>query len=119
MGKLGDNLRRYRMQCGYTPRRLAELCEMERDTVKAIEAGDIVPEPETVETLAEAVRVRPERIYGLERLSDKGGIHTRLDKDKKTSTLYVEWGKDMELTDCVMYLSDNGIALTFKETEEE
>lgn len=117
MNTIGENLKRCRKECGYTPRKLAELCGLDVEYVKEIEAGNAVPFPETVKELANAVRVRPERLYGIAPLNENGGIITRTVKNGNEMTIYILYGKDYELTGT--YTDKNGIAAKFREREAE
>ena len=97
MNTIGENLKRCRKECGYTPRKLAELCGLDVECVKEIEAGNAVPFPETVKELADAVRVRPERIYGITPLEGAGGICTQMEKLDNKTTVYISCSEAYKL----------------------
>ena len=67
---IGENVKKYRRKCGYTPRRLAEMVDMDVSILKDIEAGQIIPDPEQVQELATAMREPAHRLYGLPELRE-------------------------------------------------
>ena len=117
MNTIGDNLKRCRRECGYTPRKLAELCGLAVEYVKEIEAGSAIPTPETVKELADAVRVRPEKLYGIAPVNDGGGIRTQMETDGTTTTVYVINGGDFELVS--VYTDTTDTVITFRKREAE
>ena len=117
MNTIGDNLKRCRRECGYTPRKLAELCGLAVEYVKEIEAGSAIPTPETVKELADAVRVRPEKIYGIAPVNDGGGIRTQMETDGTITTVYVINGGNFELVS--VYTDTTDTVITFRKREAE
>jgi transcriptional regulator with XRE-family HTH domain len=62
---LGDRLRRYRRQLGWTQAQLAERAAVNKSTVSAIERGTERPLHRTARALADALGLSVERLLGL------------------------------------------------------
>lgn len=65
-GAIGDRVRRYRRERGWTQGQLAQRASLTRGTVSAIERGLERPLEKTSKALAEALGVSFERLIGLE-----------------------------------------------------
>ena len=59
---IGENVKKYRRKCGYTPRRLADLAEIDLIIYRGIESGDVIPEPETMQKLADYLNMTPQNL---------------------------------------------------------
>jgi len=117
---IGENLRNFRRQCGYTPRRLAELCDLDVEVVKSIEAGKVIPDPELVISLAEAVRVAPEKIYSLTPIAKKTGVSMSQQIHGDTRSVEVTWDTDrFELYQSGMILGDGYAVLMLRDKQKE
>lgn len=54
---VGEKIRYYRQQAGMTQRQLAELCEISEPAIRNYELGNRVPDYETLQVIADALRV--------------------------------------------------------------
>jgi transcriptional regulator with XRE-family HTH domain len=70
---VGEKIRYYRQQAGMTQRRLAELCEISEPAIRNYELGNRVPDYDTLQVIADALRVGYYAIADIN-LSDINGI---------------------------------------------
>ena len=116
MSETGKNIARRRKELGYTPKQLAEMCDMDRNLVNYIESGKITPTIRHVESIAEALRIRPERLLGWRR--DGGPFITWWEEGGGERILHVEWEKPYKLIANESYPTDGAVRLIFEEVEE-
>lgn len=70
---VGEKIRYYRQQAGMTQRQLAELCKISEPAIRNYELGNRVPDYETLQVIADALRVGYYAIADIN-LSDINGV---------------------------------------------
>jgi transcriptional regulator with XRE-family HTH domain len=70
---VGEKIRYYRQQAGMTQRQLAELCEISEPAIRNYELGNRVPDYDTLQVIADALRVGYYAIADIN-LSDINGV---------------------------------------------
>ena len=115
MREVGKNIRRYRMELGMTPKRLAAMCELEVSTIQYIENGKLTPTLEMIEKIASALRQRPERLTGWKR--EGGPIISWWEQTEEGTVLHVEWEKPFRLASNESYPMDGAVRLVFEEMD--
>ena len=113
---IGTNLKKYRMKCGYTPRRLAEMVDIGKDILLLIESGKKIPTPELVEVLAAAVRQPAHRIYGLPEIRTPAQTIAKIIEDEEGEEVTVLFGGKRELD--VIMMHEDGLTVRLKRVQE-
>jgi transcriptional regulator with XRE-family HTH domain len=70
---VGEKIRYYRQQAGMTQRQLAELCEISEPAIRNYELGNRMPDYDTLQVIADALRVGYYAIADIN-LSDINGV---------------------------------------------
>lgn len=116
MNETGKNIVKRRKELGMRPRQLAEMCDMNPVIVAGIESGKYTPTIQEVESIADALRIRPERLLGWRR--DGGPFITWWEEGGGERILHVEWEKPYKLIANESYPTDGAVRLIFEEVEE-
>lgn len=116
MNTIGDNLKKYRSKCGYTPRRLAEMVDIGVDILKDIEAGKRIPNPELVQELATALREPAHRLYSLPELRTPAQTIAKIVEDGDGEEITVLFGGKRELE--IICMHEDGITIRLKRVPE-
>lgn len=61
---IGGNLRRLRLAAGMSQTDVATVCGVEKSRLSRYENGHLIPRVDTIEVLAEALKVKPQEIVG-------------------------------------------------------
>ena len=110
---IGENVKKYRRKCGYTPRRLADLTEIDLIIYRGIESGDVIPEPETMQKLADALREPVHRLYGLPELRTPTQIATHFETMPDGEEITIRFAGKRELV--MMECTEDGVKLKVRE----
>lgn len=110
---IGENVKKYRRKCGYTPRRLADLAEIDLIIYRGIESGDVIPEPETMQKLADALREPVHRLYGLPELRTPQTFmaHVETVADGEIVTIRFAGQRTLDM----IQMHEDGMTITLKE----
>ena len=114
---IGTNLRKYRMQCGYTPKRLADMVGIGKEILLEIEAGKRIPVPELVEELAAAVRQPAHRLYSLPELRTPAQTIAKIVEDEEGEEVTVLFGGKRELD--IIMMHEDGLTVRLKRMPED
>lgn len=117
MNTIGENLKKYRRKCGYTPRRLAEMVDLGVDILKEIEAGKKIPCPELVQELAAAVRQPAHRLYSLPELRTPAQTIAKIVEDEEGEEVTILFGGPRKLD--IMMTHEEGITVRLKRVPED
>ena len=109
---IGTNLKKYRMKCGYTPRRLAEMVDIGVDILKDIEAGKRIPTPELVQELATALREPAHRLYSLPELRTPAQTIAKIVEDEEGEEVTILFGGPRKLD--IMMTHEDGLTVRLK-----
>lgn len=113
---IGTNLRKYRIQYGYTPKRLADMVDIAKEILLEIEAGKRIPVPELVEELAAAVRQPAHRIYGLPEIRTPAQTIAKIVEDEEGEEVTILFGGPRKLD--IMMTHEEGITVRLKRVPE-
>lgn len=117
MNTIGENLKKYRRKCGYTPRRLAEMVDLGVDILKDIEAGKKIPCPELVQELATALREPAHRLYGLPELRTPVQTIAKITEEEKGEEVTILFGGKRELD--IIMMHEDGLTVRLKRMPED
>ena len=113
--KIGDAVRSERQRCGYTPKQLAEMVDMDVRTIKEIEQGHAAISIGVMQKLCTALRTTPDVLTAFH--DAPIGIRTRLDRIDKEQVLTV-YLNGWRLHD-VTYCKSGNVQLSFWETDND
>lgn len=114
---IGENVKKYRRKCGYTPRRLAELVDCDTVVIRDIEAGKRIPEPEFVQEIATALRQPAYRLYSLPELRTPQTFMARVEPAADGEIVTIRFSGKRVLD--MIQMHDDGMTITLKEVREE
>lgn len=113
--KIGEAVRSERQRCGYTPRQLAEMTDMDVHAIKEIEQGRVAISVGTLQKLCAALRTTPDVLTAFH--DEPIGIRTRLDRIDKEQllTVYLNGWRLGE----VKYCKSGNVQLSFWEKDDD
>ena len=116
MNTIGDNVKKYRRKCGYTPRRLAELVDVDTVVIRDIESGKMIPCPELVQELATAMREPAYRLYSLPEIMTPQTFmaHVETAADGEVVTIRFAGKRILDM----IQMHEDGMTITLKEVKE-
>jgi transcriptional regulator with XRE-family HTH domain len=111
MKGLGKRMAIRRKEIGYTPARVAKMCDMSVSYYHFIETGRADPTLADLEAIAEVLRIRPEYLIGSE---PKGGVQVRTEKTPDGYTIIIDYSKEYQEAAFVDYASEGHARLVLK-----
>lgn len=111
MKGIGKRMAIRRKEIGYTPARVAKMCDMSTAYYHFIETGKADPTLEDLEAIAEVLRIRPEYLIGTE---PKGGVVVRTEKTPDGYTIIIDYSKDYKEAAFADYASEGHARLVLK-----
>ena len=117
MNTIGENVKKYRKKCGMTPRRLAELVDVDTVVIRDIESGKMIPCPELVQDLATAMRESAYRLYSLPELRTPQTFMARVEPAADGEIVTIRFAGKRTLD--MIQMHDDGMTITLKEVREE
>ena len=88
---VGEKIRKYRIEAGYTQRELARMSRLSESAIRNYELGNRTPSPDQIEKIAASLRISPYAIsdpdftsfvstmHALFELEDKYGLHAYIE----------------------------------------
>ena len=114
---IGENVKKYRWKCGMTPRRLAELVDVDTVVIRDIESGKTIPTPELVQDLATAMREPAYRLYSLPEIRTPQTFMAHVETVADGEVVTIRFAGKRTLG--MIQMHEDGMTITLREVKKE